>query len=107
VDDVDQLMQHEYSGHKFILVTDDSGSGIASHDAAAHNDRLNALIQLNAITFDGYPVNEIQAIGQASQIPNAGHFAHTDRPLFVADTIVNFIRHVMGRSAMADINTRP
>lgn len=33
--------------------------------------------------------------------------AHIDRPLFVADTIVNFIRHIMGRSAMADINTRP
>ena len=107
MDYVDQLMQHEYPGHKFIFVADDWGGGIASHYAAAHNDRLNALIQLNAITFDGCPVTEIQAIGQASQIPNASHFAHTDRPLFVADTIVNFIRHVMRRSAMADINTRP
>lgn len=41
---------------------------------------------------------------QITYIPNASHFAHTDRPLFVADTIVNFIRRVMGRSAMADIN---
>ena len=250
VDYVEQLMQHEYPDRKFIFIADDWGSGIASHYAAAHNDRLHALIQLDAITFDGYPVNEIQAIGRASQIPstpegdamfaagfaafdqtlvqilktmvydpsvynqynlrkltctyvdvdyerngahdgvtdvassttlrlhlhnlrvladraailspalllpyhpqhnprgvdyqkitvptliawgeydnmmpaaqtqrfanvlgtdevqityipNAGHFAHTDRPLFVADTIVNFIRRVMGRSAMADIN---
>ena len=250
VDYVEQLMQHEYPDRKFIFVADDWGSGVASHYAAAYNDRLHALIQLDAITFDGYPGNEIQAIGRASQIPNtpegdamfpagfaafdqtlvqilktmvydpsvynqynlrklictyvdvdyerngahdgvtgvassttlrlhlhnlrvladraailspalllryhpqhnprgvdyqaitvptliawgeydnmmpavqtqrfadvlgtddvqityipnAGHFAHTDRPLFVADTIVNFIRRVMGRSAMADIN---
>lgn len=250
IDYVEQLMQHEYPGRKFIFIADDWGSGIASHYAVAHNDRLNALIQLDAIAFDGYPVNEIQAIGRASQIPNtpegdamfaaafaafdqtlvqilktmvynpgvynqynlrklifpyvdvdyerntvkdgitdvakatslrlhlhnlrvlaeraailspalllpyhpthnprgvdyqkitvptliawgefdtmmpaaqtqrfanvlgtddvqityiprAGHFAHTDQPLFVADTIVNFIRRVMGRSALADIN---
>ncbi len=70
VDYVDKLMQHEYPGRKFILIADDWGSGIASHYAARHNDRLDALIQLDAITFDGYPVNEIQAIGRASQIPN-------------------------------------
>ena len=67
---VEQLMQHEYPDRKFIFIADDWGSGIASHYAAAHNDRLHALIQLDAITFDGYPVNEIQAIGRASQIPN-------------------------------------
>ena len=70
VDYVEQLMQHEYTDRKFIFIADDWGSGIASHYAAAHNDRLNALIQLDAITFDGCPVNEIQAIGRASQIPN-------------------------------------
>ena len=250
VDYVEKLMQHEYPGRKFVLIADDWGSGIASHYAARHNDRLLALVQLDAIAFDGYPVNEIQAIGRASQIPNtpegdqmfamafgafdqtlvqilktmvydpavynqykvrllvfpyvdvdyernrtgdgvtdvaksitmgqnvhnmrvladraailspalllpydekrnpngvkysditvptliawgefdnmmpaaqtqrfanilgtddvqityiprAGHFAHTDQPLFVADTIINFIRRVVGRSAMADIN---
>jgi pimeloyl-ACP methyl ester carboxylesterase len=250
IDYVEQLMQHEYPGRKFIFIADDWGSGIASHYDAAHNNRLNALIQLDAIAFDGYPVNEIQTIGRASQIPNtpegdamfaaafaafdqtlvqilktmvynpgvynqynlrklifpyvdvdyerntakdgvtdvakaatlrlhlhnlrvlaeraailspalllpyhpeynprgvdyqkitvptliawgefdnmmpaaqtqrfanvlgtddvqityiprAGHFAHTDQPLFVADTIINFIRRVMGRGALADIN---
>jgi pimeloyl-ACP methyl ester carboxylesterase len=67
---IEELMQHEYPGRKFIFIADDWGSGIASHYAAAHNDRLTALIQLDAIAFDGYPVNEIQAIGRASQIPN-------------------------------------
>lgn len=70
IDYVEKLMQHEYPGRKFILIADDWGSGIASHYAAKHNDRLEALVQLDAITFDGYPVNEIQAIGRASQIPN-------------------------------------
>ncbi|MDT8345736.1 MAG: alpha/beta fold hydrolase, partial [Thermohalobaculum sp.] len=64
VDYIEKLMQHEYPGRKFVLIADDWGSGIASHYAARHNDRLEALIQLDAITFDGYPVNEIQAIGR-------------------------------------------
>ncbi|WP_430232106.1 alpha/beta fold hydrolase [Nitrosomonas communis] len=70
VDYIEQLMQHEYPGRKFIFIADDWGSGIASHYAAKYNDRLNALIQVDPITFDGYPVNEIQAIGRASEIPN-------------------------------------
>lgn len=70
VDYIEKLMQHEYPGRKFIFVADDWGSGIASHYAAKYNDRLDALIQMDAIAFDGYPVNEIQAIGRASMIPN-------------------------------------
>jgi len=68
---IEQLMEHEFPGEKFIFVADDWGSGIASHFAAKYNnDRLNALIQMDPIAFDGYPVNEIQAIGRASMIPN-------------------------------------
>ena len=70
VDYIEKLMQQEYPGRKFILIADDWGSGIASHYAARHDERLEALVQLDAIAFDGYPVNEIQAIGRASQIPN-------------------------------------
>ncbi|MEX2479323.1 MAG: alpha/beta hydrolase [Gammaproteobacteria bacterium] len=70
VDYIEKLMQHEYPGRRFVLIADDWGSGIASHYAARHNDRLEALIQLDAIAFDGYPVNEIQAIGRASAIPD-------------------------------------
>ena len=70
VDYVEKLMQSEYPGEKFIFVADDWGSGIASHYAAEHNDRLLALVHMDPITFDGYPVNEIQAIGRASMIPN-------------------------------------
>lgn len=71
LDYIEKLMQHEYPNRKFIFIADDWGSGIASHYAAKFNDkRLNALIQLDPIAFDGYPVNEIQAIGRASMIPN-------------------------------------
>lgn len=69
-DYIEKLMQQEYPGRKFIFVADDWGSGIASHYAARYNDRLNAFVQMDPIAFDGYPVNEIQAIGRASAIPN-------------------------------------
>ena len=69
-DYIEKLMQQEYPGREFIFVADDWGSGIASHYAAKFNDRLSALIQVDPIAFDGYPVNEIQAIGRASEIPN-------------------------------------
>ncbi|WP_295629024.1 alpha/beta hydrolase [uncultured Nitrosomonas sp.] len=70
VDYIERLMQQEYPGRQFIFIADDWGSGIASHYAAIHNNRLNALVQMDPIAFDGYPVNEIQAIGRASEIPN-------------------------------------
>lgn len=70
VDYIDKLMQYEYKNRKFFFVADDWGSGILSHYAARHNDRLLGIVHLDPITFDGYPVNEIQAIGRASQIPD-------------------------------------
>ncbi len=41
---------------------------------------------------------------QVTYVPRAGHFAGTDQPAFVADTIVNFLRRVLGSGALADIN---
>lgn len=70
VDYIDALMQHEYPGRKFFFIADDWGGGIASSYAAAHNDRLEGFILLDPIAFDGYPVNEIQAIGRGSLIPD-------------------------------------
>lgn len=89
LDYIEQLMQHEYPGRKFIFVADDWGSGINSHYAARYPDRLDGFVQLDAIAFDGYPVNEIQAIGRASMIPNtpegdamfAGAFGAFDQTL--------------------------
>lgn len=69
-DYIEKLMQQEYPGRKFIFIADDWGSGIASQYAAKYNGRLNAFVQMDPIAFDGYPVNEIQAIGRASEIPN-------------------------------------
>ncbi len=70
VDYIEALIQHEYPGRKFFFVADDWGGGIASSYAAEHNDRLEGFILLDPIAFDGYPVNEIQAIGRGSLIPN-------------------------------------
>ena len=41
---------------------------------------------------------------QLTLVPRAGHFAGTDQPRYVSDTIVNFVRRVKGRAALADIN---
>jgi pimeloyl-ACP methyl ester carboxylesterase len=70
LDYIEKLMQHEYPGEKFLFVADDWGSGINSHYAARYPQRLEGFVQLDAIAFDGYPVNEIQAIGRAAQLPN-------------------------------------
>ena len=67
---LDALMQHEYPGRKIFFVAENWGGGIASSYAAAHNDRIEGFILLDPIVFDGYPVNEIQAIGCGSLIPN-------------------------------------
>lgn len=69
-DYIDKLMNSLYPGENFFFVADDWGSGINSHYAAKFNsDRLLGFIQIDPISFDGYPVSEIQAIGRASQIP--------------------------------------
>ena len=67
---IDALMKHEYPGRKIFFVAENWGGSIASSYAAAHNDRIQGFILLDPIVFDGYPVNEIQAIGCGSLIPN-------------------------------------
>jgi len=42
---------------------------------------------------------------QITYIPRAGHFPATDNPNGVADTMINFIRRVVGRKLLADIYT--
>lgn len=64
---VDQIMNFLFPGERFVFVADDWGGGINIHYAAHFDkERLLALIQLDPIALDGYPVNEIQAIGRAS-----------------------------------------
>ena len=97
VDYIEKLMQQEYPGRQFIFIADDWGSGIASHYAAKHNDRLNALIQMDPIAFDGYPVNEIQAIGRASEIPNTKEGDAQFAMLFAAfdQTLVQILKSMV------------
>ncbi len=97
VDYIEKLMQQEYPGRSFIFVADDWGSGIASHYAAKHNDRLDALIQLDPVAFDGYPVNEIQAIGRASEIPNTPEGDAQYAMLFAAfdQTLVQILKSMV------------
>ena len=69
-DYVNQLMENLYPGEKFYFVADDWSGGINSHFASKFNsDRLLGFIQIDPIAFAAYPVQEIQAIGRASQIP--------------------------------------
>lgn len=79
---IEELMQAEYPGREFFFVADDWGSGILSHYAARHPDRLLGLAHLDAIAFDGYPVNEIQAIGRAARIPNTEEGDRTFAQMF-------------------------
>ncbi|MEY3121943.1 MAG: hypothetical protein RI993_768 [Pseudomonadota bacterium] len=97
VDYIEKLMQQEYPGRQFIFIADDWGSGIASHYAAKHNDRLNALVQMDPIAFDGYPVNEIQAIGRASEIPNTPEGDAQFAMLFAAfdQTLVQILKSMV------------
>ncbi len=60
---------------KFYFVADDWGGGIALWYASLFGDEtLLGLSLLDPIAFDGYPVNEIQAIGRASGIENESTF---------------------------------
>ncbi|PSJ17652.1 alpha/beta fold hydrolase [Nitrosomonas supralitoralis] len=97
VDYIEKLMQQEYPGRQFIFIADDWGSGIASHYAALHNGRLNALMQMDPIAFDGYPVNEIQAIGRASEIPNTPDGDAQFATLFAAfdQTLVQILKSMV------------
>ena len=63
---IDMLMKDEFGDEQFVFVADDWGSGINTKYAEYLSDRLLAHIQIDPIAFDGYPVNEIQAIGRAS-----------------------------------------
>lgn len=97
VDYIEKLMQQEYPGRQFIFVADDWGSGIASHYAVRHNDRLHALVHMDPIAFDGYPVNEIQAIGRASEIPSTPQGDAQFAMLFAAfdQTLVQILKSMV------------
>lgn len=67
-------------GSEFIFVADDWGGGQLAHFAANYNVLSNEQVLkgccfLDPIAFDGYPVNEIQAIGRASKIIGDAQFA--------------------------------
>lgn len=68
---IDQVMKSIFPNEKFFFVADDWGGGILSHYAAIYSKtQLQGIIYLDPIAFDGYPVNEIQAFGRASQLPD-------------------------------------
>jgi len=96
-DYIEKLMQNEYPDRKFIFIADDWGSGIASHYAAKFPHRLDALVQVNPIAFDGYPVNEIQAIGRATEIPNTKEGDNQFALLFAAfdQTLVQILKSMV------------
>lgn len=68
---IDQVMSVLFGAAKFFFVADDWGGGILATYAASRDlEHLLGCIYLDPIAFDGYPVNEIQAFGRASQLPD-------------------------------------
>ena len=65
------FMKTIYPGEKFIFFADDWGGGSATHYAAIYPDSISHLILLDPVALDGYPVNEIQAIGRASALSDS------------------------------------
>lgn len=70
IDYVNSVMETLYPGETFTFIASDWSGGIAMKYAEKYNDRLDGLILMDPIAFDGYPVNEIQAIGRASMLPD-------------------------------------
>lgn len=61
-----QVIEGVFPGERVTLIADDWGGGIAIHAAIELQDILDSVILIDPIALDGYPVNEIQAIGRAS-----------------------------------------
>ena len=76
VDYIEQMFRQLVGDEKVIFLADDWGGGILSHFAAKYGSRrLHAIGYLDPISFDGYPVSEIQAFGRASAIEDDMEFA--------------------------------
>jgi pimeloyl-ACP methyl ester carboxylesterase len=54
---------------RLIFVADDWGGGPLAHYTAEYDEDVRGWVSLDPIALDGYPVNEIQAIGRASALP--------------------------------------
>jgi len=63
------MIKSLYPGRKFYFVADDWGGGILAQFAAMYPEMLLGVIFVDPIAFDGYPVKEIESIGQASGLP--------------------------------------
>lgn len=53
----------------FLFVSDDWGSGIHVHYASTYPQDIERNVLLDPVSFDGYPVAEIEAIGRAYNLP--------------------------------------
>jgi len=63
-------------GKDVVFVADDWGGGQLAHFLTENpiGDRLKAVVFVDPIAFDGYPVSEIQTIGRSSMIQNDEQF---------------------------------
>lgn len=58
----------------YVFVADDWGGGILATFTSLYGADVSMQVLVDPIAFDGYPVNEIQAIGRASQIKDQAAF---------------------------------
>lgn len=67
---IHNLMTELYGDEKFVFYADDWGGGVLFHYASRYPDDLLNQVYQDPVALDGYPVNEIQAIGRASNLPD-------------------------------------
>lgn len=64
------FMKSAFGDEKFIFVADDWAGGILAHYATKYPNTLLNQIYIDPVSLDGYPVNEIQAIGRTANLPD-------------------------------------
>ena len=67
-DYIHNFMKVCYGDERFIFVADDWGGGSLFHYASKYPNTLLNQIYIDPVALDGYPVNEIQAIGRTSNL---------------------------------------
>lgn len=71
VEYIHRLVRALYGPTQFVMVADDWGGGVLFHYAARYPKDLLNQIYIDPVALDGYPVNEIQAIGRAAVLPDS------------------------------------
>ena len=92
-DYIHDFMISKYPDEKFFFSGDDWGGGILSHYIDKFPKDLLGAIWISPVSFDGYPVSEIQAFGRAAMIPREDQLDDKGVPILGMDDMLfkNFL----------------